>query len=65
MVVVRDLVIVTGALLLRILRNRREFKPSMMGKVSTFFQIVLALLAVVYAAFPYQFIEWLKITGVS
>jgi cardiolipin synthase len=64
MVVVRDLVIVTGALLLRILRNRREFRPSMMGKVSTFFQIVLALLAVVYAAFPYQFINWLKITGV-
>ena len=64
MVVARDLVIVTGAFLLRILRNRREFLPSMMGKVSTFFQIVLALLAVVYAAFPYPLIEWLKITGV-
>ena len=63
-VVVRDLVIVTGALLLRILRNRRQFLPSMMGKVSTFFQMVLALLAVVYAAFPYQFINWLKMTGV-
>jgi len=65
MVVVRDLVIVTGSLLLRILRNRREFRPSMMGKVSTFFQIVLALLAVVYAAFPHDFIEWLKLTGVA
>ena len=63
-VVVRDLVIVTGALLLRLLRNRREFVPSMLGKVSTFFQIVLALLAVVYAAFPYEVIQWLKVTGV-
>ncbi len=65
MVVARDLVIVTGSLLLRILRNRREFVPSMMGKVSTFFQIVLALLAVVYAAFPHEFIQWLKLTGVA
>jgi cardiolipin synthase len=63
-VVVRDVVIVTGALLLRLLRNRREFVPSTMGKVSTFFQIVLALLAVVYAAFPYEVIQWLKVTGV-
>ncbi len=64
MVVTRDLVIVTGALLLRILRNRRKFLPSMMGKVSTFFQIVLALLAVVYAAYTYQLIAWLKLLGV-
>jgi phosphatidylglycerophosphate synthase len=36
----------------------------MMGKVSTFFQIVLALLAVVYAAYSYQWLDWLKFTGV-
>jgi cardiolipin synthase len=64
LVVVRDLVIVTGSLLLRILRNRREFVPSTIGKVSTFFQIVVALLAVVQAAFPNPFILWLKNTGV-
>jgi cardiolipin synthase len=64
MVVARDLVIVTGVLLLRILRNRRKFLPSTIGKVSTFFQIILALLALLYAAFSYQWIDWLKFTGV-
>lgn len=64
LVVGRDLVIVTGAILLRLLRNRREFVPSLFGKVSTFFQIVLALLAVVLAAFPFRMIEVLEITGV-
>jgi cardiolipin synthase (CMP-forming) len=63
-IVVRDLVIVTGAMLLRRLRGRQEFLPSLMGKVSTFFQIVLALLAVVYAAFPFEVVEIWKITGV-
>lgn len=61
---VRDIVIVTGALLLRLLRNRHQFLPSVLGKVSTFFQIVLALLAVLYAAFPYEWLRWLKITGI-
>jgi cardiolipin synthase len=64
LVVGRDLVIVTGSLLLRLLRNRREFVPSLLGKVSTFFQILVALLAVVAAAFPYPLIGWLKNTGV-
>jgi cardiolipin synthase len=64
LVVVRDLVIVTGALLLRLLRNRREFVPSLLGKMSTFFQLLLALLALVQAAFPYWVIEAMVITGV-
>jgi cardiolipin synthase len=64
LVVGRDLVIVTGSLLLRLLRNRREFVPSTLGKVSTFFQIVVALLAAVSAAFPHPLIGWLKSTGV-
>ncbi len=63
-VIVRDLVIVVGALLLRRLRNRREFLPSVLGKVSTFYQILLALLAVVYAAYPYEAVEIWKVTGV-
>ena len=64
LVVVRDLVIVTGALLLRILRNRREFVPSLLGKISTFFQLLLALLALVLAAFPHWILEAMEITGV-
>ncbi len=64
LVVGRDLVIVTGALLLRLLRNRREFRPSTLGKVSTFFQIVVAVLCVVEAAFPHPLALWLKTTGV-
>jgi len=63
-VAIRDLTIVSGAMLLRRLRNRREFLPSTIGKVSTFFQIVLALLAVVYAAFPYEAIEIWTVTAI-
>ena len=62
--VCRDLVIVTGALLLRILRNRRRFVPKTLGKVSTFFQIVLVLLVLVQAAFPHQLFFWLEETAV-
>ena len=65
MVATRDIVIVVGALLLRLLRNRRKFLPSQLGKVSTFFQIVLALLALLHAAFPHiTLVEWLMDTGV-
>ncbi len=64
MAIARDLVIVTGALLLRLLRNRSKFLPSMLGKVSTFFQIVVALLALVNAAFPYPLLMGLKDTAV-
>jgi len=56
----RDLVIVAGAGLVRILRGPRKFLPTMLGKVSTFFQIVLVLLALLYAAFPYDFLQLLK-----
>ena len=40
----RDLIIVSGSLLLRIFRNRRRFVPTMLGKISTFFQIAFVLL---------------------
>ncbi len=59
----RDVVIVVGALLLRMFRDIRRFAPSMLGKVSTFFQIVLVLLVLLHAAFPYEFIFWLEITA--
>jgi cardiolipin synthase (CMP-forming) len=50
--VIRDLVIVVGAALLRWFRNIRRFTPSYLGKVSTFFQIMLVLMTLVEAAFP-------------
>ena len=56
----RDLVIVTGALLLRMLRNVRKFVPSMLGKVSTFFQIVFVLLVLLWAAWPLRLLAVLK-----
>jgi cardiolipin synthase len=64
LVVIRDLAILAGALLLRLLRNRSRFLPTMLGKISTFFQIVLSLLALVEAAFPDPILQWLKETGV-
>ncbi len=59
----RDLVIVIGALLVRILRGVRKFLPTTLGKVSTFFQIMLILLTLCFAAFPYQLLLWLKYTA--
>jgi cardiolipin synthase len=57
----RDLVIVFGSLLLRIFRNRRRFIPSLVGKISTFYQIVFVLLALIRAAVPrYAWLLWLE-----
>ncbi|MDQ2841403.1 MAG: CDP-alcohol phosphatidyltransferase family protein [Acidobacteriota bacterium] len=61
----RDLVIVIGALLVRILRGVRKFLPTTVGKVSTFFQIMLILLTLCFAAFPYQLLLWLKYTALA
>ena len=55
----RDLIIVGGALLLRIFRGKRRFLPSWAGKVSTFFQIVLVLLVLLEAAFLHPVIHLL------
>jgi cardiolipin synthase len=59
-VIGRDLVIVGGALLLTIYRGARTFRPTMIGKVSTFFQITLVLLTLVFAAFALPVFFWLK-----
>jgi cardiolipin synthase len=56
----RDLIIVGGALLLRIFRGIRRFLPSLAGKVSTFFQIVLVLLVLTLAALPHPLLRWLS-----
>lgn len=60
----RDLVIVVGSLLLRIFRNRRRFIPTILGKISTFFQIVFVLLVLIRAAAPgYVWLLWLETTS--
>ena len=57
----RDLVIVGGSLLLRIFRNRRRFIPTIVGKISTFFQICFVLLVLIRAAVPgYGWLLWLE-----
>lgn len=57
----RDLVIVIGSLLLRIFRNRRKFIPTILGKVSTFFQIVFVLLVLIRAALAFHaWLDWLE-----
>ena len=61
----RDLVIVGGALLLRIFRGYRQFLPSMIGKVSTFFQIVFVFLVLTRAAYPYRFIRLLELLALA
>jgi cardiolipin synthase len=56
----RDLVIVIGALFLRLLRGYRQFLPSLWGKVSTFFQIVLVFLVLIHAAYPDRILWYLQ-----
>jgi cardiolipin synthase len=60
---IRDLVIVIGALLLRVFRNIRKFLPSMLGKVSTFFQIMLVLMVLLDAAFPEPVFRVLRVAA--
>lgn len=63
--VARDVVIVSGALLLRKFRGVRRFSPSLLGKASTFFQIVLVLLVLLNAAYPNRFIAWLGLAALT
>jgi cardiolipin synthase (CMP-forming) len=60
---IRDLVIVIGALLVRLFRNIHRFYPSALGKVSTFFQIMLVLMVLLDAAFPHPILRALRITA--
>ena len=62
---VRDLVIVIGALLIRIFRNVRKFVPSTWGKVSTFFQIMLVLMVLLDAAYPHPVLHFLRLTALA
>ena len=60
LVIGRDVMIVAGAIALQFLRDIRKFLPSTLGKVSTFFQILLVLLVLVHASFQYQILLWLQ-----
>lgn len=60
MAIGRDGIILAGAVLLRIFRGVRRFTPSILGKVSTFFQIMLVLLSLVYATFSLSILHDLK-----
>ena len=63
LVIGRDLVIVIGALLVRLLRGVTRLIPTLLGKVSTFFQIVLVLLVLCHLAFPLKLLLWLQNIG--
>ena len=65
LVIARDIIIAVGALLLSALRNIRQFLPSVLGKVSTFFQIVLVLLVLLRASFPHPLFFWLESAAVG
>ena len=57
LVIGRDIIIVLGALLLTLLKRRREFPPTTWGKISTFYQLMLAGGAVWRGAYP----EWMPV----
>ncbi|HEX4750742.1 MAG TPA: CDP-alcohol phosphatidyltransferase family protein [Bryobacteraceae bacterium] len=63
--IIRDLVIVVGALLVRIFRNVHKFVPSIWGKISTFFQIMLVLMVLLDAAFPHRLLSALRLTALA
>ena len=60
LIIGRDAIIVAGSLLLRMLRGIHKFLPSKLGKVSTFFQILLVLLVLIHASFRYEVFLWLQ-----
>ena len=60
LVIGRDLIIVLGAVYLRTARKVQNFFPSELGKISTFFQIVLAIMVLLYAAFDSKVLLWLR-----
>ena len=60
LVIGRDLTIVGGAVLLRTLRGLKGFRPTRVGKFSTFFQIILALLVLLQLSFPHFFVLFLE-----
>lgn len=55
-IISRDVLILTGAVLLHLVKGRIEVKPSILGKVTTFFQMLTIIL--VLLKFPYSSWVW-------
>lgn len=65
LVVLRDVVIVTGAVIYNYRVERLDAHPTLVSKLNTFLQIVLVLLVIVYQATGFgdsQWITWLVYT---
>jgi cardiolipin synthase len=60
----RDVVIVTGIVLLWWLRDRKDFPPLLSGKISTFFQIVTVLVVLLAAVFHIHSVTILRQIGI-
>lgn len=60
----RDVVIVTGIVLLWLLRDRTEFPPLVSGKISTFFQIITVLVVLLAAVFHIHLVTILRQIGI-
>lgn len=54
----RDAVILVGTLLVRLIKGPRRFLPLVVGKVSTFFQILSVLMVLIHGIFAF---EWLRV----
>lgn len=65
LIIGRDVVILTGALLLRLFRNVQAFLPSTLGKISTFFQLLLVFLVLLDASFPNRIFLLFRMTALA
>lgn len=61
-VISRDIIIVLGTVLVHVIRGDIQIIPTLMGKVTTFFQ--MSTILAVLIKFPYSFIIW-NLAGIS
>jgi len=59
MVLSRDVLILIVAVVIILISGYRPFPPSLLGKLTTLFQIVLVFIVVFGAAFPHPHLVWL------
>ena len=59
MVLSRDVLILVVAVVIILISGYRPFPPSLLGKLTTLFQIVLVFIVVFGAAFPHPHLVWL------
>lgn len=56
-VLTRDFIIVCGSLLVYLMKNQLEIRPTPIGKITTFFQFSYILLVLVHSAFGLQHLD--------